>query len=383
MRAVILTGNKYPLGDAGAIRQHATAKILQKLGYEVLVLGYGEPTGKKVCSYEGVSYISFRPRSSNIGTRMIARYFFINRASRYIRNNVKDIDVLVVIDVIPKDFRKVKQIAQDYHAKLVHDSVEWYSPEEFPGGEKNLSYRNKEYTNLVAVGKGWRVIAISKFLEEHFKKRCDRVIRVPVIVDIYSITPSYIASNKKNVFVYAGAPGKKDYLATIIKAFSMLSQGIRNQVELHIVGVNKEQLVSLCKVEKQLLDDLEDVVVAHGRVPHNDAVVYVKNANYTILIRDETLRYAKAGFPTKVVESMAYGTPVLCNLSSDLQDYLIDQNNSVIARGHEPEDVYQAILSAIRIDVDVYKKMRENARRTAEKFFDYRNYIGAFSQLLK
>ena len=43
-RAVIVTENQYPCEDAGAIRQHATAKLLVELGYSVIVLGYGKST---------------------------------------------------------------------------------------------------------------------------------------------------------------------------------------------------------------------------------------------------------------------------------------------------------------------------------------------------
>lgn len=41
-KAVIVTENSYPEGDAGAVRQHAFAKILKQLGYDVLVIGYGK-----------------------------------------------------------------------------------------------------------------------------------------------------------------------------------------------------------------------------------------------------------------------------------------------------------------------------------------------------
>ena len=56
-KAVIITENKYPCDDAGAIRQHATAKMLEKLGYFVVVLCYGKSTNKKVLNYRKVRAI--------------------------------------------------------------------------------------------------------------------------------------------------------------------------------------------------------------------------------------------------------------------------------------------------------------------------------------
>ena len=382
MKVVIISGNKYPLEDAGAIRQHSTAKLFKLLGYETLILGYGKSTHGKISVYDGINYISFRPSNNNIIIRALYRYFFIDRAVKYLKKNVKSVDVLLIVDVLPKDFKKIKNLASYYHAKLVHDSVEWYSPEEFSNGEKNRSFRNKEYTNTIAVGSGWRVIAISKYLEEHFKNKCTKVTRIPVIMDVLSINPTLTCINNKNIYVYAGGPGKKDNLKTIIDAFLMLSDAERELIEFHIIGVNRNQLIDLCGVDEKALDKLNNILFIHGRLPQKDALAFVNKASYTILIRDETLRYSKAGFPTKVVESLSCGTPVICNLSSDLNEYLVDSVNSIIVDGHRSENVYQALQHSINIDKVLYSKLRVNARKTAEQFFDYRDYVNALKELL-
>ncbi len=46
MKIVIITGNNYPCGDAGAVRQHAMAKLLMDMGHDVFVVGYGSYTGE-------------------------------------------------------------------------------------------------------------------------------------------------------------------------------------------------------------------------------------------------------------------------------------------------------------------------------------------------
>ncbi len=382
MKAVIITGNKYPLEDAGALRQHSIAKLFQMLKYDALVLGYGKPTYGKIKVFDGIEYVSFRPSCNNVFIRAFYRYIFIDRVVRFLKKNIRNVDVILVVDVLPKDFKKIEKLAVYYNAELIHDSVEWYSPEEFPEGERNRSYRNKEYTNNVAISSSWRVIAISKFLENHFLNKCSVVTRIPVIIDVLSIKPVLSCLNNKVVFVYAGGPGKKDYLKTILDGFLKLDAAEKELVEFHIIGVNKDQLISLCSVDSCVIDSLNSLLTIHGRLSHAEAVSFVKNASYTILIRDETLRYSKAGFPTKVVESLAYGTPVLCNLTSDLNDYLVDSENSIIAGGHQPDDVARAIRTAIKIDNDSYFEMRKNARKTAETYFDYRKYVDSLLNLL-
>ena len=89
-QALIITENQYPCEDAGAIRQHATAKILEALGYQVLVLGYGKSTSKKILNYDGIDYISFRPNSGNKFVRALYRATVSDRMMRFIKKRCKN-----------------------------------------------------------------------------------------------------------------------------------------------------------------------------------------------------------------------------------------------------------------------------------------------------
>ena len=382
-KAVIITGDKYPCGDAGAIRQHALAKILQSLGYEVLVAGYGEPTGKTEKEFERVKYKSFRTSSDNKLVRLFARAFFGQRVMHYIRKEHSDADLFLVVDVLPYAYRKIKSYAEKRRIKLLHDSVEWYSPEEFSGGEKNIEYRLKEITNTKLIKGSWRVIAISTFLQEHFEKACERVARIPVIMDTGSIEyRTKVEPEEKIRFVYAGAPGWKDYLREVVSGFARLSPEELDRLEIHFIGITKEQLKNGCRVEELDLQKLEKVLYAHGRVPHAEAVEWVKKADYTLLARDASLRYAKAGFPTKIVESLSCGTPPVCNLSSDLALYLKDGENAFLADSHLPEDFAAALRKALSVSAEQRGAMRIAARKTAEEQFDYKVYTESLKSLI-
>jgi glycosyltransferase involved in cell wall biosynthesis len=292
--------------------------------------------------------------------------------------------LIVVIDVFPGDFRRILRYGKKHNIVLLHDSVEWYSPEEFNNGAKHPEYILKEKTNRKMVGKGWRVMAISTYLENHFKELCDKVERIPVIMDVYSIPCGDFAKTIKDKISisYVGSPVKKDYLKVIVDGICLLSENDRNKMRLHIVGVNQQQLVNVCGVNEDTIHVLGETLIAHGRVPHEVAIQYVQNADYTILIRDETLRYAKAGFPTKIVESLSCGTPPICNLSSDLGMYLKDGENAIIAKSHSPEAVKDAVEKAINLSAEERVKMRVAARRTAERHFDYKNFTSQMESLV-
>ena len=360
MRVVIVTENKYPCEDAGAIRQHATAKLFEKLGYSVVVLGYGKSTHKKILSYDGIDYISFRPKSNNLLVRILYRLSASFRMFNYLNRNIKDATVLLVADASAATFKRAVKFGRKRKCILVHDSVEWFSPEQFDNGEKSLTYKMRDKINANLVDVKWRVVAISSYLERHFEQKC-----------------------RKIKFAYVGSPGKKDYLKNILESFEMLSNDMLKKIELHIVGVSEEQLVSVCGVNKTTIERIKDVLYAHGRLPHSKAVEFVRNSDFTILLRDETLRYAKAGFPTKIVESLSCGTPPVCNLSSDLGIYLNDGKNAIISNGHSPVEAKNAIVRALSLTVDEREKIRIEARKTAEQYFDFRNYVDKIYELTK
>lgn len=384
-KAIIITENNYPEGDAGAVRQHAFAKMLSEMDYDVLVIGYGKPTKGNVEFYDGIKYISFRENSNNKAFRIWNRMMFGNKFYKYIIKNYLELDLLFVVDLMPNAFKKIIKLKKRYNCTLIHDSVEWYSKEEFKFGKYDIAYKRKDFTNTKVINENWNVIAISTYLKKHFQKLANKTIRIPVIMDIKKIDfRMKVKPNDKIVFSYAGGPGKKDFLREIINGFALLNSNELKKIEINIIGVNKQQLINLCEVDEKAIDALGTCLKIHGRVERSKAVDYIKNSDYSLLIRDENLRYAKAGFPTKIVESLACGTPPLCNYSSDLELYLEDKKNSIIANGHTSRDVYEAVKKALLITNENDRSlMRENSRKLALSYFDYSVYKDILSSICK
>lgn len=384
-KAIIITENNYPEGDAGAVRQHAFAKMLSEMDYDVLVIGYGKPTKGYVEFYDGIKYISFRENSNNKAFRIWNRMMFGNKFYKYIIKNYLELDLLFVVDLMPNAFKKIIKLKKRYNCTLIHDSVEWYSKEEFKFGKYDIAYKRKDFTNTKVINENWNVIAISTYLKKHFQKLANKTIRIPVIMDIKKIDfRMKVKPNDKIVFSYAGGPGKKDFLREIINGFALLNSNELKKIEINIIGVNKQQLINLCEVDEKAIDALGTCLKIHGRVERSKAVDYIKNSDYSLLIRDENLRYAKAGFPTKIVESLACGTPPLCNYSSDLELYLEDKKNSIIANGHTSRDVYEAVKKALLITNENDRSlMRENSRKLALSSFDYSVYKDILSSICK
>ncbi|MEG2013346.1 MAG: glycosyltransferase, partial [Anaerovoracaceae bacterium] len=189
-------------------------------------------------------------------------------------------------------------------------------------------------------------------------------------------------NRQRKVIVYAGSPGKKDLFEPIMKAIKLLSDVERKKLTLRIIGASKEQIAKNANMPLCELEKMADVLVFVPRMSHEGVMEQLTKAHFVILLRPAHMRYAKAGFPTKVPESLATGTPVICNLTSDLGMFLRDGENALIADDEGVESVLTVLRRAINVDEEQMIQMCAQARATAEEKFDYRLYAEGMGQFI-
>ena len=261
---------------------------------------------------------------------------------------------------------------------LIYDSTEWYNACEFRLGILAPEYISNALIVRKMIKKPWKVIAISSFLEEHYKKKKIIVERVPAVMDIQSFPnrEEYVPEGKIKV-VYAGSPGKKDALYLIVQGVSMLPDVVREKFEFKIIGATKEQYI-----EQNGEQDIPENITFFGRLPRKRVIEELGDANFTTFLRDNNLRFVRAGFPSKLAESMSMGVPVITNLTSDLAMYLRDGENAVIVDGFSSEAYAKALSSVVDMEKGQITEMHKAARETARNNFDYSNYVKNMESLI-
>ncbi len=379
-RALFVTWDKYPNGDAGAVRTYAFAKMFQSLGYAPTVAGMGETTGFQFKEEDDVSYISFRLPATDILSRIKGRLQFHKYLKRMLFDKNNLWDTIIVSSVPKKTLDFLKRYAKKNSIVLLHDSVEWYSPEQFSIGRFHPSYIAKDRWNRIHIDKSVRVISISSFLEKYFKNKGISTARIPVVMDVNQMAHDKMIDSQKMVFLYAGSPGKKDYLNLAIEGFAKTQSNV--VYEFRLIGVTKEQLVTLCGVDPVYIDKLGDKLCCMGRIPRSQVLNELSKADFTILMRSQEQRYAKAGFPTKFVESLATATPVIANSTSDLEMYLKNGENGYIVPDDSSDALSKVLSQALTLSYEERYKMQQSARVTAETHFDYRQYIDTMERLI-
>ena len=381
--ALIITTDKFPQGNAGATRQEALSKLMVQCGYAVDVIGLGQGTDfawKELLPR--VRYISLRGDKQTLLNRVLDRLLFAVRACR-ICERCEKYDAILIESVPAGLISYVKWYAKKHGTMILHDSVEWYSASEFKSGKMDPAYINKELNNCAWISAKFRVIAISTYLKAHFLQKGCRCECIPFIHDVQNIHPLKKNDENKLVFLYAGMMGRKDHLGGFLKAVAALEDVERQRIEIRLFGFQRSYLIDTGNADERLLEELKDQIKLYGRVPRQTVEQNLLEADFSLLFRDPAQRYAKAGFPTKVVESMSHATPVFCNLSSDLGEYLVDGENSVLCASESVEDISAALRRTLALTAADKAVMQKNARECALKNFDYRGYEAELRRLLE
>lgn len=170
-------------------------------------------------------------------------------------------------------------------------------------------------------------------------------------------------------FIYCGSPGKKDDLLTIIKCFNLIQSN--KKWILKIVGISADEFYLN---QKNYLSEKNPNIIFVGKVPYEEAIELVKKSTFSLLIRPENKRYTKAGFPSKVPESMSLGTPMICNYTSDLKKYIKNEYNGLIVKDESAESLKKIIEFALNLTSEKISEMQKAAYKDAKKYFDFMQY---------
>jgi len=375
-------GTLYVIGSVSFPREHAGASrliefsdILKNSFDKIILAGKFENKPHEYYKFEdNIYFLPFHTISiKNIFDKIQLLFFphklFLDDLIKCIETN--NVTHILIYSVLPSySVRRVLKIAKTHNIKIVFDVVEFQSL-----SEQTLSTTFSFYLpNLILnkyLIKKQDVITISSYLQNYFMLKGCRTITIPFIFNS-SKKPAPIINNTNDLSIkilYAGSPNKsKDLILNCIKGLSLLPANIMRNFKFFIAGPEEIKIKRL--IPEKIYKNIQKQVIFLGRISNNDVIKLYNSCDFSVLLRDEKKRLAKAGFPTKVSESLVHGVPVLCNLSSDLDKYLIDGVNSVIVHGHSANDFKNSLLSVSKMSRQELNSMKINARKLFEEKLD-------------
>jgi glycosyltransferase involved in cell wall biosynthesis len=231
------------------------------------------------------------------------------------------------------------------------------------------------------------VISISNFLYEYYTIKHTKTILIPPLVDANELKWRKRDSENKDIlhFIYAGSPfslkskeSPKDRLDSILKVFEIFKTEGR-LFKLSIVGINSDDLLYALPELDNTLNILAESVIFHGILPHVKTIKLLCESDFSIFIRDKSL-VTSAGFPTKFVESITCGIPVLTNQSSNISDFLVEGKNGFWIDNSNQDSIYRTLQQAFMITHEQLTAMKVFCFES--KLFDYRKYLNSFQSFL-
>ena len=382
---------KFPDGDAGSIYYCNLAKCLSNDVNNILMIGAGNTGYSKIVKDKktGLDILSLRKYSNRI-SKIISHFTIKRKIINYAIKHFADIKLLLMDGTFSlRNYNRISRFFKKHNpnAKIVIGVLERYHKDEF---ENKLLMFNmiRNNNNLIDrfQEKNCYIFCISSFLEESFSKRGFKCLRVPFIFDAtQSMTcddkHKYLINDGKVRFIYAGAPSKKDLIVNVVNGLSFLPDSYLRKIEVSLIGVTEDWLLNH-GLNKAVINKLSNCLKVLGRLPHEDVEKYYMISEYSLLARDENKCFAKAGFPTKISESLFYCVIPITNLTSDLHLYLKNGINSIIIDGHSPENISSAIINA----VDYYPnidKMRISASDVLQRELSVQKFSSTIREFLK
>lgn len=295
---------------------------------------------------------------------------------------------LVIIGGIPVNaIIYIKHFAKKNDCRVVFDVVEWNNPSQFKNGPFSIMYIQNEVYIQCMINRHDAIIAISRYLQKHFQRN-KRLIYLPVLFDPDEVAP-VIKSRRieyvdKIIVSYAGSPGsaKKDNILEMITGISKLSPEVLSAFEFNFVGISYNDILALINYDNTLIDTVKKCCNFLGRKSRNEVLEILRQSHFTMLLRSSEQRYAKAGFPTKIVESISMGIPPIFNYSSNLEEYFNDFENCVIIQNDSSNAFRDALVRVKSISNEQYQLLSKQAFQTASRFFNYKRYISEFESFL-
>ena len=369
-KTIVYTGGfELPDRNAAAHRVLAVAKMLRDSGHRVVMVGVGRSVGRTPILQTKGSCQGFETYTAAYpnGLTQWPAYLAGIEPLRQVIRAVGGADAVLCYNYPAVAFARLGRVCRRQGGKILADCTEWYNMKEVALPLRPIKGMDTWLRMHVIQKHLDGMIVISRYLEQYYRES-RHVVCIPPLVDTtdekWSCAPK--PRGRETTFVYVGNPGHKDRLGQILEAVAEANQ--MAPCKLWVIGVGWEDFVRLNPEWKKRPPGEWGAFL--GRLPHEESLAYLKSADCSFIIRDDT-RTNNAGFPTKFVEAVTMGTAVIASNISDLWQY----RDRVPGLYLVETDLKSTILQYVEGHAG------KRTEKRPQDLFDYRNWMSEIRKL--
>ena len=384
MRILVSVTAFFPYGTPIASRMLNFCRLFSFLGHEVVVFcdylrNKEYQVSANYAEFEHLKiFYSFEKR--DFGSKLLKNFKTPKLVEKFLNKN--DVNLFFSSSSTER-YKSVLKLAKKKNIPLLLESCEKFHYSNWSWGRFNPQYYKFNRCWNHDFFKADAIIAISRFIENHFKGNGKQVVRIPTILNVEKLPCKTVREESQSIrYVFSGGLGHgKDSLVEFMIAMNNTKGKLKRSIELNIYGPSKDAVRESLKENAFVMDELGEAVHYHGRIPQNEIPLRLMENDFGIILRPQR-ESSNAGFPTKIAEYMAAGLSVIANDTGDIGLYL-NESNGFLLKDKAVAFVESAIYVIDTLTDEQLSNKRKCARETAEKEFDYHVYGKLVSSFLR
>lgn len=213
-----------------------------------------------------------------------------------------------------------------------------------------------------------KTITMTKYLSRDFCFDKPNLV-IEGIIDLDEMNMKESKKTKtKTRFLYTGSLSIKYGIKNIVEAFFNIA---RKDIELEIYGVGDyvEELKEICKLDER--------IIYGGFISNEKIILKQRLADFLINARSNEDEYVKYSFPSKTLEYMLSGTPListyLLGMPEKYKEYFI------LLKDNKISTIKEILLKCLDLSIEERKKIGEKSK----KFIESKDYKIQSEKIIK